>query len=498
MIASRLAEARELRVAAPFDGAPIAETDDLRAAAQRKRVHALIRGSVQRGGDDVRVTYSLVRAADGGTLFSSTKTRPASELFALEDAVSGDLLSGLGHATPAKQQPAAASVLGPNDQHRYIEALGLLKRVRDEQSVDRAIATLESVLDNARESGEVNALLARAILYKSSLARRPALIEQATIYAARAVSFSPDDAEVLVTLGLLHNASGRYEEALKIFDRALVLRPNDLNALAGRADAYNGLGRAADAEAAYRRTIQLHPDSPSAFIKYGAFCYGHGRYADAAAQFRRATNLSPEFLIAWSNLGSALKELGKYDEALVALQKSIALKPTSPAYSNLGNLQFMLQRYDEAERSYERAAELAPSDFVAWSNLGDARRWSTSSRAKANDAYARAVAAARSALSVNPSDTHARAAMAMCLARIGKPEEAQNELRRALEIDPTDPVVLYRASLVALQHGNTDSAVSWIERAVRAGYPAESIRTDPEFAIIRALPSFTSAVESKP
>jgi serine/threonine-protein kinase len=497
MIASRLSEVRELRVAAPFDGAPIAETDDLRVAARRKRVQALIRGSVQRGGDDVRVTYSLVRAGDGGTLFSSSATHPASDLFALEDAVTGELLSNLGHAVPARTRRASAGPLGANDQRRYVEAVGLLKRVRDEQSVDRAIHTLESLLDNARESGEVNALLARALLYKSQLARRPALIEQATVYAARAVTLNTDDPEAYVTLGDLQNASGRHAEALQSFERALALRPNDSNALAGKADSFKGLGRAADAEAAYRHAIETHPDSTGALMRYGSFCYGHGRYADAVAQFRRAAELTPEFPLAWSNLGAALQGAGKNEEALVVLQKSIALKPTSPAYANLGNLQFSLARYDDAQQSFERAAELAPSDFVAWSNLGDARRWSTSSRDRANDAYARAIAAATAFLAINPNDARARAAKATCLARTGKLDDAQNELRGALELDPTEPVVLYRAALIALQRGNTDGAVSWIERAVRAGYPASSITNDPEFRDIRALPSFRSAVESQ-
>ncbi len=242
MIASRLSEVRELRVAAPFDGAPIAETDDLRAAARRKRVQALIRGSVQRGGDDVRVTYSLVRAGDGGTLFSNTATHPAADLFALEDAVTGDLLSNLGHATPARARRTSAAPMGANDQRRYVEAVGLLKRVRDEQSVDRAIRTLESLLDNARESAEVNALLARALLYKSQLSRRPALIEQATVYAARAVTLNTNSAEAYVTLGELQNASGQHADALQSFERALALRPNDSNALAGKADSFKGLG----------------------------------------------------------------------------------------------------------------------------------------------------------------------------------------------------------------------------------------------------------------
>jgi Flp pilus assembly protein TadD len=120
-----------------------------------------------------------------------------------------------------------------------------------------------------------------------------------------------------------------------------------------------------------------------------------------------------------------------------------------------------------------------------WCNLGDARRWSTSGRDRANEAYDRAVTTARAVLSVNPNDSHASAAMAVALAHLGKSDDAQNEIRRALAIDPTDPMVLYRAAVVALQRGNTDSAVSWIERAVRAGYPADAIKKDPEFAGLR-------------
>ena len=497
MIASRLGEVRELRVAAPFDGAPVPANADDRDAAQRKRVQALVRGSVQRGGDEVRVTYSLVHPAGGGTLLSNIATRPASDLFALEDSITSDLLSSLGHAPRPRPQTAPAAILGPNDQRRFVEAVGLLTRVKDEGSIDRAINTLESLLTNARESGPVNALLARALLYKSKLARRPALIEQATVYAARAASFSADDADAHITLGDLRNASGQHADALQSFDRALTLRPNDASALTGRADALRGLGRAADAEAAYQKAIRVHPESVGAHMRYGEFCYLRGRHADAATQFRLATEISPELSIAWSNLGATLQALNRNAEALGALQRSIALKPSAPGFENLGNLQFSLSQYDEAVKSYERATQIAPADFVAWSNLGDARKWSKTSRDRAGDAYARAVTVARSTLSVNPNDAYTRAAMAACLAQNGELDEAQKEIRRALEIDPTNAMVLYKAALVAVLRGNTDSAISWIEQAVKSGYPVSQIVKDPEFTSLRQLPSFRSAVESK-
>ena len=493
MVAARLAEARDVRIASPFDGATPSETDDAAAIAKKKNVNAVLRGSVQRSGGDVRVTYSLVDAS-GETLATGSATRAATDLFALEDAVAEELMRHLGREAPARGQ-AAAAALGPEDQQKYVEAVGLLQRVKDEQTVDRAIATLEGLLRNARESGAVNAQLARALLFKATLARRPALLEQATVYATRGVSLNGDDAESHTILGMLQNASGRHADAMRSFQRALVLRPDKADAIVGLGDAFNGLGRAADAEKSYRKAIALRPDLSGGATKYAMFLYGQGRYDEAAAQFRRVTELMPDFSHGWANLSLTLQQLGRYDEALAASKKSIEVKPTAAGWTNLGTLQFALGKYEEARQSYERATALAPSDAVMWMNLGDAHRAVRSGGAAG--AYSKAIAAARDALEVNPTDARMLSRVALCLAKSERPEEAQNEIRRALELDPTNPQILYNAAVVAALRGNSDSAVSWLERAISAGYPAAEAMRDPELESLRALPSFRNAVKSR-
>jgi serine/threonine protein kinase/Flp pilus assembly protein TadD len=487
MIAARLAEVKEIRVASPFDVAPVAESDDAVSIAKKKNVNAIVRGSVRRNGDDVRVTYAIVDAS-GDTLASGSVTRAATDLFALEDAIAEEVMARLGRPAPARQ---AATMLGPEDQQRFIEAVGLLQRVKDEQTVDKAIATLEGLLRNARESGAVNAQLARALLFKATLARRPALIEQATVYATRGVTLN-GDADSHTTLGMLQNASGRHADAVRSFERALALRPEKPDALVGLADAYAGLGRGADAEAMYRKSVQLRPDFASAATKFGMFLYGQGRHREAAAQFKRTTELMPDSSHAWTNYALALQALARYDEALAASRKSIAIKPTAPGWTNLGTLQFSLGKYAEARQSYERAAALAPSEPVTWMNLGDAHRAMKSEGA--NDAYARAIAAAREALAVNPNDARMLARVALCLAKSDRAAEAQSEIRKALELDPTNAQILYNAAVIATLRGNHDSAVSWLERAVASGYPAAEAQRDPELAPLRDLPPFRSAV----
>ncbi|HKR66383.1 MAG TPA: tetratricopeptide repeat protein, partial [Thermoanaerobaculia bacterium] len=485
MIASRLGDIRGLRVASPFEG----------AAAEMAGAQVLLRGSVQRAGEDVHVTYDLVDAKSGKTLLSRTAARPASDLFALEDAMAVDLIAALGRDVAPRPQNLA-SALGPDDQRRFVEAVGLLQGVRNEQSVDRAIETLQSLLRNARDSGAVNALLARALLYKSSLAQQPALIEQATVYATRGVSLSPNDAESYVTLGQLRNASGHYADALGPLSRALQFRPDMVSAIIAMASAHEGLGHDAEAEKMYEKAIALRPDAFGAQMNYGAFCYSRGRYADAAAHFRKATELAPELSHAHANLGAALQAMGKNEEALAAFRKSIEIRPNFAGWSNLGTLQFYLGRYADARKSYEEAARLAPSEPMMWVNVGDACRVGGASD-DARVAYERAITTARESITVKPNDAYVRSLIAVCLARTGKNAAAQDEIRRALELDPTNPSVLYKAAVIAVLRGNDDTAISWLQSAVAAGYPSVDAERDPDFASIRERASFRNAVKSK-
>jgi tetratricopeptide (TPR) repeat protein len=493
LIAARLVAVSGVRVSSPFNGARIEESDDVPLIARKRGVHAVVRGTVQRSGDNVRITYSLVDAASGRTLASSNATRPAADLFGLEDDVADDVVRALGREVAPRAQTAA--VLGPNDQQQFIEAVGLLQRVRDERSVDRAIKSLESILRNARESGSVNALLARALLYKSSLARRPALIEQATVYATRGVALSPADPEAHVTLGRVMNASGRHADAAISFKRALELRTEDADATLGLAEAYERQGRSAEAEKMFRAAIALRPDSSANHIKFGSFRFAQGRFDDAIAHYRKATELVPDAWYAHVNLGGALQARGRYDEALVAYERSLALESTAPGWSNVGALQYSLGRYADAVKSFRRATGLAASDPVMWANLGDACRAANDTPCAA-EAWPRAIDTARSALDVNGSDAATRALLASSLAKSGSLEEAQREIRRALEIDPTSANVLYHAAVVAALRGANDSAISWLERAIAAGYPAGDAERDPVLEPLRRLPSFRTAVKS--
>ena len=245
----------------------------------------------------------------------------------------------------------------------------------------------------------------------------------------------------------------------------------------------------------YRAAIALRPDSPASHTKFGSFRFAQGRFDDAIAHFRKATELVPDFWYAHVNLGGALQARGRYDEALAAYERSLALESTAPGWSNVGALQYALGRYGDSVKSFRRACDLAPSDPVMWANLGDACRAATDAQCE-SEAWPRAIDTARAALAINGSDAMTRALLASPLAKHGSPDEAQREIRRALETDPTSANVLYQAAVVAALRGADDSAVSWLERAIAAGYPSADAERDPVLASLRRLPSFRTAIKS--
>ncbi|HEX3107845.1 MAG TPA: serine/threonine-protein kinase [Thermoanaerobaculia bacterium] len=389
------------------------------------------------------------------------------------------------HPHDAAPRPAAPHVMSAASQAALAKAKGRLVQVRDERSVDGVIDNLHSLLKDERDSAPVNATLARALMAKYLFSHQHGYLEEASVYADRAVRLDPGLADAYDALGASQRLNGRYAEAAATFAKCIQLDPKAANSLAGLAQTYAAMGRAADAESTFERASTLAPDSTNIAMQYGGFCFTRGQYQKAADLFQRVTKILPDSARGHMNLGAALQALGRYDEAAAAYERSIALAPSGSAYSNLGVVRYDSGRYADACVALEKASALTPSDYRVWANLGDAYRWTPARKADAPQAYQRAIQSARAAISVNAKDALAHAVIGSCLAKSGQPGAADAEIRTALTIDPIDPYVLYSAAVVAELRGDGDAAANWLRRAVGNGYSSAEAAHDPELAALR-------------
>jgi len=493
-ISSRLTQSNSIRVAAltaDAKGTP-------KEIAALYNVERLLRGSVQRAGDEVRVIYAIVDPVTGEESAGNTVTGNVADVFSLEDQVADQVLQSLRVARDPRDHPHVAStgLSRASDQAVYLEAVGLLSSAKDQAAIDAAIDKLESILPNARDSAAVNAQISRALVTKYAMTRQRNLADEATIYADRAAQNDARSPEAQLALGNAKLITGKADEAVDSLNRAIALQPNYAEAYAALGQAEEMLGRAADAEHAYQKTIALRPDWPTGFTKYGTFCFNRGRYADAEKYYRRVAQLLPDSARGYTNLGAALQELGRYDEAVAAHQRAIAIAPSATSYSNLGTMQSLLGRYDEAARSLEKATELAPNTYQFWINLGDAYRWGNR-RDDATKAYERAMETARGALAVNSKEALAIATIASCLAKSGRGDEAASQIRSAITLDPTNAYVLYEAAVVSQMRGDSDAAMSWLRRAVQNGLAPHDAAADPDLRSLRDRPDFKTIVNER-
>ena len=492
-VSSRLART-PIRVAAQFVGSAVEVTDDPKELARRSGADLLLQGNVQRFGEQLRVSFSLVDPARSTQVASDTVTGPAADLFALQDLIGDRVVSLLKLQDRDAVSKGKVAIANAADQRLYLEAVGLVWRLKDDQSVDLAISKLESLLANSRDSAPVNSLLGRAYLIRYRRIHKPADLEQAALFAARAVELDPVLADAHAVLGDVRSSSGDAAGAEQEFRSALKLEPNLALAVVGLADTLVKLGRANDAEEEYARAVRIAPDWPSAYAKFGGFYYNRGDFRRALEKWERMAELIPDSPRGYANVGAAHMALGQYEKALQSYQRSLSISPSSTAYVNRGICEYLLGLYAEAVRSFEKGTQLTPDDPVCWLNLGDARRWSGAPAEASREAYAQAIRTAAISRAANREDPLPLIITAVAQAKSGRLAEAKQAIDSALRLDPTNATALYQAAVIAAIRKDPESAAAWLARAITNGYSEKSAARDPELRELRKDPAFQKAI----
>ena len=198
------------------------------------------------------------------------------------------------------------------------------------------------------------------------------------------------------------------------------------------------------------------------------------------------------------NLGGIYLALGRYAEAREMLERSIALEPDYAAYSNLATLHFHEARYPDAARMFEKALELEDTDYRIWGNMAAAWYWSPDGRAKARDAYQRAITLVQAQLQVNPEDYSASSYLALFLAMVEDSEASRTVLHHLEQLVIEDIEVLFLIGYSNEVLGAREKALLWIGKAVTHGYARAMIAKLPGLRSLREDPQFDDLFHDVP
>ncbi len=466
---------------------------NIQQARKRFGANLVLTASWQQVQNSVRINLSLVDAKTGQQLRSETITEPANDLFRLQDhavlTASRMLNLQLSLANTSALTAHGTSVLTAYDF--YVKGLGYLQRYERPENVENAIDSFRSALAEDTSYAQAQAKLAQAYWYKYSATKDSEWAKEAKAAVIAASNLNSQLPEVQLAIADMNQRTGAYSDAVSGFERTLQLEPKNVEAYLGLGRTYNSLSRAAEAEASFRHAIDISPACWSCYNLLGAFLYGHARYREAAQAWLKLTELTPDNVWGYLNVGAAYLNLGQFGLANEYFRRGLEVAPDdADILANLGTVNFFLGYYDEDAMYSQRAVDLSPKRYDYWGNLADAYKMIPGDMSKAAAAYQQAIQLAENQLEINPNDGDVLSSLAHYYARTNNPVRARKYLGESLKADPQNVDMLLIASLIDLETGKSQSALVWLERAVKAGYPREQLVANPDLKSLHSDPRF--------
>jgi len=455
--------------------------------------------NVERSGQLVRVNYALVDTKMHRQLGGDTITAPASDPFSLEDRVADSIVKCLEIELQPREEEAltAHGTTQPTAYDYYLQGRGYLQEPQKRENIDSATTVFGHALEQDPQYALAIAGLGEAYWRRYELDKENRWANQAQASCEKAVAMNPNQTESHACLGMVYNGTGKYEDAVSQYQRAVELEPTNDDAIRGLANAYASLGKTDDAEKTMQVAIGVRPQYWKGYNSLGALYVSEGRYEEAVKMFTQVIALAPDSFRGYSNLGATYIRLGRYPDAIKSLQRSIKIRPTEDAFSNLGTAFYSVRQFDNAGKNYSEATKLNDQNYVIWGNLGDSYYYS-GNRAEAMSAYKKAVSLAVLRLDVNPRDASVLSDISGYYAMLGRRREAYGYLEKALQFsNKKDPDILFEASMVHNQFGETSEALEWLGKALEAGFSPTTISDAPALDNLHGNAQFQAMLENR-
>jgi tetratricopeptide (TPR) repeat protein len=204
----------------------------------------------------------------------------------------------------------------------------------------------------------------------------------------------------------------------------------------------------------YKRALEMDDNNATIHYRLGYVYTQNGRLSEGLAHLTRALSIDPDFAPALAALGYARRRMAEklpegaererqLDEAENMLLKALSASPKAVDedgeswWGVLGGLYRRRGRVEQAIKAYENAAVITPYSSYPVNNLA-LLYLQDKGREAMLEAYRRSERLARSKIQATPDDYWAYADLLVSRVALGKTQEAEDALKLALELMPTD------------------------------------------------------------
>jgi adenylate cyclase len=294
----------------------------------------MIEGSVQKGGNRLRIIVQLVETESGAHVWSSRYDGTVDDIFDLQDRIA-EQLAGAIQPSIRIAEIERSRRKRPQDLGCYGYTMRAMPHVwaLEKDEAAKALDLLEKALaidpDYPLALSLAGWCHAQRSVYSfvDDIAGSQA---KARLLAERAAELSGDDPIILAVLGAIHTFVRNYGTARILLERALALDPNAAWAWHRLGWVENYSDRPNEAIVNFERALRLSPLDPMNFNNYVGFASAYelrGEYDKAAAMYRRGLEERPNARWIYRHLAGALSGAGHIEEGKLALAEMLRSYP---------------------------------------------------------------------------------------------------------------------------------------------------------------------------
>jgi len=307
-------------------------TDSDRQIGAELSVRYIVRGSVQRSGQRLRINVRLTDTRENRNRWAERYDRELSDIFSLQDEITARVVSALEiELVPGERQRLTrnygASLEAYDELLRGLDLLG--RRSGDDN--DEAKVHFQQAIALEPQFARAYAGLAQAYAQDAIYDRGPAAeqsLVQAETLARKGLEIDDGLSQLRFVISMVEMFKGNLDSATTEVLRAIELKPSYADGYGLLARIMDFAGRPHEGLEAIDQAIQMNPQAPALYrMVRGALLYQLRRNGEALEELTASVSASPNLLLGRLYLAASYAASNQLEEARWEVDEILSYNP---------------------------------------------------------------------------------------------------------------------------------------------------------------------------